>query len=98
MTIFTITPDFNSPPDPDGSRTEIVHSKWIVEGYREGRYSDSIKPGATIIAYFDPEGEGKSEYEAGWSAMATIDRVEAKGSRYMDGDFLWITYHLTEPA
>ena len=92
-TIFTISADFNSPPEADGTRTDIVFSKWIVDSYKDGHYADSIAPGKPIIVYFDPEGD-KYPYEAGWSVMGTILDVEVRPSKYTpnEGDLLWIHY------
>jgi len=72
--MLVITPDYNSPRDPDGGRTEIVRSRYIVESVENG----DISVGDSIFIYFDPEGTPDFEYEAGWGATGTIISVYTK--------------------
>jgi hypothetical protein len=70
--LFTFTPDYNRPRDSDGTRVEYLRGKYQVEAYRNG----DLREGDTAIAYFDPEGPGTFEYDAGWSSPVTILRIE----------------------
>ena len=74
MRVFVTTPDFNMPGIMQGTRSDIIRSKWVIEDYEAG----NIREGDPVVGYFDPEGESHFEYEAGWALTGTIAKLELR--------------------
>lgn len=104
-TYLTISDDFNSPSEPDGTRKTLIWPSWHHKPLEDGRYEKVWdepdmygEPGDPVVAYFDPGYDRKYGHNAGFSMFGTLISIEP-GKPDEDGSpIYWVTYRIDEEA